>query len=289
MKTWQLDPKALGKSRRNGPIPSMWRVPVFAVAIVIAVVILLMVGARSAAATEAPFRLAAWKVEDLADVWATPQLLQADVVLEVASLDALDEVLPPGCYQLDLYLNDETTAALLLGGILYGPNNPAEHLAFDALGAGVSPWKYICIEEPTPTPTPTETVTPEPSATPTISATSTPEPALADSGIDPTAGLLLAAGALLTAAAIFLGRAVNRRRPRSWSQGNSDPLRNFDGSPRLHPDFGNNVVPIGMVDGSVLRSNFPPSFPLLPSPESARAHVNSLEVDPWAHVRERDN
>jgi hypothetical protein len=48
-------------------------------------------------------------------------------------IDALDDELNAigyGCYQIDVYYDDATTTALIAGGVLNGPNDPAEHLAW---------------------------------------------------------------------------------------------------------------------------------------------------------------
>lgn len=110
---------------------------------------LLLVGAPTAAnAVETPtyasYTLTAWVVGDLDDVWATPQTLQTSIVTTEPSLNQLDDSLPCGQdYQIDRYWTDDTTAALLAGGVLYGPSNPAESLAY--LDDG-NPWKYLTTE-----------------------------------------------------------------------------------------------------------------------------------------------
>lgn len=60
-------------------------------------------------------------------------------------LNALDSALTVGCYQIDGYVNDDTTTALLAGGVLHAPNNPQENLAFGAPGVDGNPWKFVCI------------------------------------------------------------------------------------------------------------------------------------------------
>ena len=91
-----------------------------------------------------PYVLTAWTIntpgfDGSGDVWGGGG--QTDpITLPTASTD-LEQIktsVPCGRWvQIDLYNNDDTTAALIAGGVLYGPSNPAESPATD-----VSPW-YI--------------------------------------------------------------------------------------------------------------------------------------------------
>ena len=57
-------------------------------------------------------------------------------------------------FQIDLYHTNNDTAALIAGGVLYGPNNPTEPLAHGAVAG--DPWKYLttapCVPKPEPRP-----------------------------------------------------------------------------------------------------------------------------------------
>lgn len=112
----------------------------------------------------ATYVLAAWEIANPASIWETPQTLITSVLLDTPTLDALDGQIPCGVYaQVDLYIANPDSAALILGGVLYGPNNPTEPLAHGAVAG--DPWKFHqaapCAEKPEPRPwsTSTETVT----------------------------------------------------------------------------------------------------------------------------------
>ena len=85
--------------------------------------------------------------------WGTPhwpaggQTYVASQKQTTTSLNTLDSTLNAigyGCYQVDLYYDDATTAALIAGGKLYGPNNPAEHLV--GTGEGTA-WKFLMVND----------------------------------------------------------------------------------------------------------------------------------------------
>lgn len=90
----------------------------------------------------ASYTLVAWKIADPANIWGTPQVLVSSVALTEPGLDAFDTSLPCGTYyQIDLYNSGEVTDALIAGGHLDAPNNPAEDLAHGAVAG--DPWKYL--------------------------------------------------------------------------------------------------------------------------------------------------
>lgn len=84
----------------------------------------------------------AWKVADLTDIFGTTQTYVLSQGTEEPELNVLDGQLNGTCfdYQIDVYYDDETTAALIAGGELYGPNDPTEHLIPGGLGTA---WKFI--------------------------------------------------------------------------------------------------------------------------------------------------
>lgn len=104
---------------------------------------LILAPAAAAHADEQPgYVLVAWEVGNPDAIWETPQLYITSVLLEVPSLDALDASVPCGTYaQIDLYHANQDSAALIAGGVLYGPNNPTEPLAHGAVEG--NPWKYL--------------------------------------------------------------------------------------------------------------------------------------------------
>ncbi len=116
----------------------------------------------AAQATDQPtYVLAAWSVGNPDSIWETPQELETYVMLDVPTLDALDAALPCGGYfQVDLYYADQDSAALIAGGLLYGPQNPKEPHAYVV---GGDPWKFVttapCVVKPEPRPFHDETVT----------------------------------------------------------------------------------------------------------------------------------
>jgi hypothetical protein len=90
------------------------------------------------------YHLVAWLVPGgPADPFGPDQTVFAEVLEDTADLSALDnsEFACGSYYQIDLYLNDSTTDALIAGNVLHGPNDPTEHLAFGAVDG--NPWKYI--------------------------------------------------------------------------------------------------------------------------------------------------
>lgn len=91
-----------------------------------------------------PYVLVAWVVGDLGDIWAVPQTFHVSTDLEAGDLNALDSQLVGTCgvdYQVDLYYDNATTASLIAGGVLYGPSNPPEALAYGAVKG--DPWKFV--------------------------------------------------------------------------------------------------------------------------------------------------
>jgi len=95
-----------------------------------------------------PYILAAWQLPgDVTDPIWPGQLIKTWIDVAEGDLNALDgQLVTCGVdYQIDLYYDDETTASLLSGGVLNGPNNPAEHLAYEAVKG--NPWKYIDNED----------------------------------------------------------------------------------------------------------------------------------------------
>jgi hypothetical protein len=114
--------------------------------------------ATPAAATEpAPeFVTVAWTVDNPADIWEVPQHTPVTVTGATVDFAAVQALVPCGrYYQIDGYKAGATTDALIAGGILYGPNNPAEDLAYDAPGtedtAG-TPWLYYTAPDCTDAP-----------------------------------------------------------------------------------------------------------------------------------------
>lgn len=105
--------------------------------------------ATPAHATDEPYILTAWQIntpgyEPGDSVWLGPedgdpgQTNPVTLTTSSTDLTLIQPTLACGhWYQIDLYNNDEITASLLLGGVLYGPSNPQESPA-----TGVDPW-YI--------------------------------------------------------------------------------------------------------------------------------------------------
>lgn len=171
-------------------------------------------------ATGIPSTVPASEVDGHPALWSPPQTLN-----------------PAACgvwLQVDRYVIGETTTDLLAGGVLYGPNDPAEALdyehPFESTG---HPWQYVqappcATEEPTQEPTPTDepTVTPEPTDTPAVvapPATVPPAPpvvevhtvatpTLAATGIPVGPGIL--AALVLVVAGVTLVAIRGRRSPR---------------------------------------------------------------------------
>lgn len=119
-------------------------------AALVAAVALVLVPTAAQATTGPTYVLAAWSIGNPASIWETPQEIETYVMLDVPTLDALDAVLPCGGYfQIDLYYADQDSAALIAGGLLYGPQNPKEPHAYVVDG---DPWKFAttadCAEKP---------------------------------------------------------------------------------------------------------------------------------------------
>lgn len=101
-----------------------------------------------------PYVLVAWSMVDASNP-AWPQTIYAHKDVSDATLAELDSQLT-GCglnFQIDLYLDDQTTASLIAGGHLDGPNNPTEHLASGAQGLSGNPWKFVNNDACPPPPT----------------------------------------------------------------------------------------------------------------------------------------
>ena len=102
------------------------------------------------APADQPYVLVAWEVGNPDSIWETPQTLEVWTPLSDSSLDALDGLLPCGAtFQVDLYWADQDSAALIAGGLLYGPQNPKEPHAYVVDG---DPWKFVttadCVAKP---------------------------------------------------------------------------------------------------------------------------------------------
>lgn len=124
----------------------------------------------AAAVIDVDYVTVAWLATE-GDIWNPAQTTPTDgswsVHTEDYNLDALDELLAglgqnAKCgttlfFQVDGYIDDDTTAELIAGGVLYGPSNPTEHLAHDAAAPG-NPWKYVKVYGPECPPPPTNTI-----------------------------------------------------------------------------------------------------------------------------------
>src|SRR5690606_5315012 len=94
---------------------------------------------------DTPYVLVAWAMPTWIDSH-TPSWSQtffAKLDLATKDLHALDSQLT-ACgtqYQVDLYNDSPTTAALIAGGVLHGPNNPPEDFP-SPTGAGIT-WKFV--------------------------------------------------------------------------------------------------------------------------------------------------
>lgn len=106
--------------------------------------------ASPAYATDTPapeFVTVAWVIDNPADIWNPSQ--HSPVHVTGASVDFAGVQALVGCgkfYQIDGYKAGPTTDALIAGGVLYGPSNPAEDLAYGAPGTeatGGTPWTYF--------------------------------------------------------------------------------------------------------------------------------------------------
>lgn len=142
--------------------------------------------AVSTTPTSETYVAALWLIPggDSAHSFDQPQILVGYRVIDVLDVRegkaALHHLFRCGeAYQIDIYLNDETTAALLKVGVLTGPNNPTEHLALPASYEVFT--TKDCEVTPSPTPTPTKTATPPvpPTTPPTTSPSPTPSPSSA--------------------------------------------------------------------------------------------------------------
>jgi hypothetical protein len=93
----------------------------------------------TAPVVESKFVIVLWKVADSdgnGDMWEqnTPKDGSWSLATNSTSLSQLDHLATQcGKYQVDLYWNSKTTSSLINGGVLYGPNNPKEDLAYGAV------------------------------------------------------------------------------------------------------------------------------------------------------------
>lgn len=141
------------------------------VSVALAVIGMFALMSTSEATVHHPYVTVAWTMSSYVDATTPtwPQHYAAKAETDTPSLGALDETLTGCLYQVDVYKNDATTAALLAGGVLNGPNSPQESLIPG--GWGVS---YKIVHTDCPTPTPTPTLTPTLTPTPTLVPVSAP-------------------------------------------------------------------------------------------------------------------
>ena len=120
------------------------------IAAIAVVLIGIFVAATPAHATEDPpqqFTTVAWTIDSPADIWSPAQHFPIRVdgpAVDFAGVQAL--VSCGRYYQLDGYVAGDVTEALIAGGVLYGPNNPAEVLANGAPGTEATngtPYMYF--------------------------------------------------------------------------------------------------------------------------------------------------
>lgn len=141
---------AHGRERIRGRL-----IAVVMFALIAAVALILAPTAAHATAVPTSYVLVAWEVGNPENVWESPQKYVTSAMLDTPTLDALDGMLPCGTFlQVDLYVANNDSAALIAGGVLYGPNNPTEPLAHGAVDG--DPWKYVqtaeCAVKPDPRP-----------------------------------------------------------------------------------------------------------------------------------------
>jgi len=107
---------------------------------------------EAVAEPEQGYVLVLWKADSEGTEW--PQSLVSSIKTTSTSLDSLDYLATEDCtfYQVDLYADDATTTALIAGGVLTGPNNPAESFP-DIYGPKWKQWTTTC-------PPPTDDVPP---------------------------------------------------------------------------------------------------------------------------------
>lgn len=134
-------------------LPATWRAGLILIAATI-IFAIVWAAAPARATDEKQYVTVAWVIDNPDDIWAPAQHSPIRVdgpAVDFAAVQAL-----VGCgkfYQLDGYNAGETTEALIAGGVLYEPSNPAEDLAHDAPGTeatGGVPWLYYsapdCVE-----------------------------------------------------------------------------------------------------------------------------------------------
>ena len=103
----------------------------------------------------------AWNATE-GDIWNPAQTVVDTAYTDSPDLNALDDELAAlvdglecgttDYFQVDVYVDNETSASLIAGGVLYGPNNPAEPLIPGGSGTA---WKYVKIVAPECPPPPT--------------------------------------------------------------------------------------------------------------------------------------
>lgn len=117
-------------------------------AAVIAAAFALTVAAPAAATEPTPqFVTVAWVVDNPDSIWVVPQHDPVSVTGPTVDFAGVQALVPCGrYYQIDGYKAGPTTDALIAGGVLFGPSNPAEDLAHGAPGTeatGGVPWVYF--------------------------------------------------------------------------------------------------------------------------------------------------
>lgn len=96
---------------------------------------------------ETPYVLVVWESTGAyPDLW--PQQLVTYMDQTVPDMYALDAQFPTcGVVQVDLYHDGDMTRNLIAGGVLYGPGNPPEALAYVVDG---EPWRVVDLGECVP-------------------------------------------------------------------------------------------------------------------------------------------
>jgi hypothetical protein len=109
-----------------------------------------------------PYVLVLWAADDDGGDPSWPQSLVTFTTTSSTSLDSLDAWADKDCtfYQVDLYANDATTAALIAGGHLNAPNSPEESFA-DIYGPKWKQWTTTCPPPPVDDIPPTITIVPD--------------------------------------------------------------------------------------------------------------------------------
>lgn len=147
---------------------------------------------------ESPYVLVVWEsTGTYPELW--PQKLVTYLDVASPDLHALDGSLPTcGVIQVDRYWDNATTRDLIAGGVLLGPGNPPESLAY--VGSG-DPWRVIdlgeCVPVVPPVDPPVVVVPPvEPPIVPPADVPSVTPDVLASTG-GPDWGVLAVFGPIL--------------------------------------------------------------------------------------------